>query len=47
MTPALHIPFWKDIADGIRDEAALVSGVTIINSDSKLSAATQFQKLKI
>lgn len=43
MTPALHIPFWKDIADGIRDEAALVSGVTIINSDSKLSAATQFQ----
>lgn len=43
MTPALHIPFWKDIADGIRDEAALVSNVTIINSDSKLSAATQFQ----
>lgn len=43
MTPALHIPFWKDIADGIRDEAAKVPNVTIINSDSKLSAATQFQ----
>ncbi len=43
MTPALHIPFWKDIADGIRDQAAMVGGVTIINSDSKLSAATQLQ----
>ena len=43
MTPALHIPFWKDVADGIRDQAATVEGVTIINSDSKLSAATQLQ----
>jgi len=43
MTPALHIPFWKDVADGIRDQAATVDSVTIINSDSKLSAATQLQ----
>ncbi|MBI9096262.1 MAG: substrate-binding domain-containing protein [Sphaerochaeta sp.] len=43
MTPALHIPFWKDIADGIRDEAAKIPNITIVNSDSKLSAATQFQ----
>ena len=43
MTPALHIPFWKDIADGIEQEAAKVPNVTIINSDSKLSAATQLQ----
>lgn len=42
MTPALHIPFWKDISDGIRQEADKV-GVKIIDSDSRLSAATQLQ----
>ncbi|MBD3307256.1 substrate-binding domain-containing protein [candidate division KSB3 bacterium] len=42
MTPALHIPFWKDISDGIRQEAEKV-GVEIIDSDSRLSAATQLQ----
>jgi ABC-type sugar transport system substrate-binding protein len=42
MTPALHIPFWKDVSDGIRQEADKV-GVKIIDSDSRLSAATQLQ----
>jgi ABC-type sugar transport system substrate-binding protein len=46
MTPALQIPFWKDISDGIKQEAKKTmdaSGVKIdiIDSDSKLSAATQ------
>ena len=42
MTPALHIPFWKDVSDGIHQEADKV-GIKIIDSDSRLSAATQLQ----
>jgi ABC-type sugar transport system substrate-binding protein len=43
MTPALHIPFWKDVSDGIHQEADKLGGIRIIDSDSKLSAATQLQ----
>jgi ABC-type sugar transport system, periplasmic component len=42
MSPALSIPFWKDISDGIRQEAKKANA-TIIDSDSRLSAATQLQ----
>lgn len=45
MTPALHIPFWKDVSDGIHQEAEKV-GVKIIDSDSRLSAATQLQNVQ-
>lgn len=43
MTPALHIPFWKDVSDGIKQEAEKIGGVKIIDSDSRLSAATQLK----
>ena len=43
MTPALSIPFWKDIADGIQQEADKVGAVKIIDSDSNLSGATQLK----
>jgi len=43
MTPALSIPFWKDVADGIEQEAEVVGGIRVINSDSNLSAATQLK----
>ncbi len=43
MTPALSIPFWKDISDGIRQEADQIGGIRIIDSDSKLSADTQLK----
>jgi ribose transport system substrate-binding protein len=43
MSPALHIPFWKDVSDGIRQEAERVGGIKIVDSDSRLSAATQLK----
>jgi ABC-type sugar transport system substrate-binding protein len=43
MTPALHIPFWKDVSDGIKQEAEKIGGIKIIDSDSRLSAATQLK----
>jgi hypothetical protein len=44
MTPALHIPFWKDVSDGIHQEAEKIGGIKIIDSDSRLSAATQLKE---
>ncbi len=37
MTPALHIPFWKDISDGIRQEAdkAGVKSLTPIHASAQ------------
>lgn len=46
MTPALHIPFWKDVSDGIRQEADKIGGIKIIDSDSRLSAATQLKNVQ-
>ncbi len=43
MTPALSIPFWKDVADGIRQEANQLGGYKVILSDSNLSADTQLK----
>jgi len=43
MTPALSVPFWKDIADWIQDRAQKAGNVKIINSDSRLSAETQLK----
>jgi len=43
MTPALSIPFWKDVSDGIRQEAEKAGGIKIIDSDSNLSAETQLK----
>jgi len=46
MTPALHIPFWKDVSDGIHQEAEKIGGIKIIDSDSRLSAATQLKNVQ-
>ncbi|MFA6505307.1 MAG: substrate-binding domain-containing protein [Treponemataceae bacterium] len=46
MTPALHIPFWKDVSDGIRQEADKIGGIKIIDSDSALSASTQLKNVQ-
>jgi len=43
MTPALSIPFWKDIADGLQQQADQVGNIKVINSDSRLSAETQLK----
>ena len=43
MTPALSVPFWKDIADGIQQEVDKAGNVKLIVSDSRLSAETQLK----
>ena len=43
MTPALSIPFWKDVADGLQQQAEKVGNIKMINSDSRLSAETQLK----
>jgi len=43
MTPALSIPFWKDIADGLQQQADKIGNIKIIASDSRLSAETQLK----
>jgi len=43
MTPALSIPFWKDIADGLQQQAEKVGNIKMVNSDSRLSAETQLK----
>jgi ABC-type sugar transport system substrate-binding protein len=43
MTPALSIPFWKDVADGLQQQAEKVGNIRMINSDSRLSAETQLK----
>ncbi|WP_319559660.1 substrate-binding domain-containing protein [Marispirochaeta sp.] len=47
VTPALHVPFWKNVSDGIKQEAEKVGQkVIIIDSDSELNAATQLQNVQ-
>jgi ABC-type sugar transport system substrate-binding protein len=43
MTPALSIPFWKDIADGLQQQADKIGNIKVIASDSRLSAETQLK----
>jgi len=43
MTPALNVPFWKDIADGIQQQADKAGNIKLIVSDSRLSAETQLK----
>jgi len=45
VTPGLDVPFWRDLAGGIHKEAEKL-GVTIIDSDSRNSAATQLKNVQ-
>jgi ABC-type sugar transport system substrate-binding protein len=43
LTPGLDVPFWRDLAGGIHKAAEKIGGITIIDMDSRNSAATQLK----
>ncbi len=45
VTPGLDVPFWRDLAEGIHQQAAKM-GVKVIDSDSRNSAAKQLKNVQ-